>query len=65
MQSPWFLYLRDPERSIPAMDPSELTRFKTVKEITGYLMVQARHRNFVDLSYFSGLETINGRELDS
>ncbi len=55
---------RDPERNIPRMDPRELERFHTVKEITGFLVVQARHQNFRDFSYFSGLETIKGRELD-
>ena len=55
---------RDKERGIPAMDMREMERFRTVKEITGYLAVQARHQHFRNFSYFSNLEVINGREID-
>ena len=55
---------RDPERNILPMDMREMDRFRTVKEITGYLMVQARHQLFRNFSYFSSLEVISGREID-
>ena len=55
---------RDPERNITRMDMREMDRFRTVKEITGYLMVQARHQLFRNFSFFSSLEVISGREVD-
>lgn len=45
------------------MSPSRLNVFKTIREITGYLSVQANHSEFRDLSYFKNLRTIGGREL--
>ncbi|XP_035704636.1 epidermal growth factor receptor isoform X2 [Folsomia candida] len=44
------------------MAPSKLEIFSTLKEITGFLNVQATHPNFTSLSYFRNLEIIGGRE---
>ncbi|CAG0882099.1 unnamed protein product [Cyprideis torosa] len=48
---------------IPSMDPSALEVFSTLKEITGFLTIQATHPNFTDLSAFRSLQVIGGREL--
>lgn len=45
------------------MHPSRLDVFKTVKEITGFLNIQATHSDFKDLSYFKNLEIIGGRQM--
>ncbi len=45
----------------PAMDPERLEVFSTVKEITGYLNIQAHHERFTDLRAFRNLEIIGGR----
>jgi len=44
------------------MHPSRLEVFKTLREITGYLNIQASHQDFKNLSYFRKLETIGGRQ---
>ncbi|RXM99933.1 Epidermal growth factor receptor [Acipenser ruthenus] len=44
-----------------ALDPAELNVFKTVKEITGFLLVQDWPANLTDLSPFENLEIIRGR----
>ncbi|KAJ8272944.1 hypothetical protein GJAV_G00095330 [Gymnothorax javanicus] len=43
------------------MDPSKLDVLKTVKEISGYLLIQAWPRNMSSLSPFENLEIIRGR----
>jgi epidermal growth factor receptor len=45
------------------MHPDQLEVFSTVKEITGYLSIQAYHNQFTNLSYFRNLEVIGGRQL--
>ncbi|XP_077514213.1 epidermal growth factor receptor isoform X4 [Amblyomma americanum] len=45
------------------MDPSKLEVFSTLKEVTGYVNIQASHQNFTSLSYFRNLEVIGGRTL--
>lgn len=45
-----------------SMHPDRLSVFKTLKEITGFLNVQGSHKDFVNLSYFSNLEIIGGRQ---
>lgn len=45
------------------MDPSKLEVFSTLKEVTGYVNIQASHPNFTSLSYFRNLEVIGGRTL--
>ncbi|XP_072930769.1 epidermal growth factor receptor isoform X2 [Epargyreus clarus] len=45
------------------MDPNKLEVFSTVREVTGYLNVQAFHPNFTTLSYFRNLEVIGGRQV--
>uniref|UniRef100_UPI00358DDC9F epidermal growth factor receptor-like isoform X2 n=1 Tax=Myxine glutinosa TaxID=7769 RepID=UPI00358DDC9F len=49
--------------NIPPLDPAKISFFKTVKEITGYLMVQSWPANVTDLSVFENLVTIRGRSL--
>ncbi|XP_072858661.2 epidermal growth factor receptor-like [Pogona vitticeps] len=45
----------------PPLDPLKLNIFKTVKEITGFLLIQAWPKNFTDLYPFENLEVIRGR----
>lgn len=45
------------------MDPERLRVFSTLKEVTGYINIQAVHENFTNLSYFENLEVIGGRVL--
>lgn len=44
------------------MHPSRLEVFRTLREITGYLNIQASHTDFKNLSYFRNLKTIGGRQ---
>uniref|UniRef100_A0A4W6CT20 Receptor protein-tyrosine kinase n=1 Tax=Lates calcarifer TaxID=8187 RepID=A0A4W6CT20_LATCA len=52
---------RDAHYKIPPMDPSKLEYFRTVKEITGYLLIQSWPENLTSLSVFENLEIIRGR----
>uniref|UniRef100_A0A182WA18 receptor protein-tyrosine kinase n=1 Tax=Anopheles minimus TaxID=112268 RepID=A0A182WA18_9DIPT len=45
------------------MDPERLEVFSTVKEITGFINIQAHHENFTTLNYFRNLEVVGGRQL--
>ncbi|KAM6201250.1 epidermal growth factor receptor [Rhynchocyon petersi] len=45
----------------PPLDPRELDILKTVKEITGFLLIQAWPVNKTDLHAFENLEIIRGR----
>ncbi|XP_059470007.1 epidermal growth factor receptor isoform X2 [Neocloeon triangulifer] len=45
------------------MHPDRLEVFSTLKEITGYMNIQAFHESFTNLSYFRNLEYIGGRTL--
>ncbi|KAF4528940.1 hypothetical protein B566_EDAN017078 [Ephemera danica] len=45
------------------MHPDRLEVFSTLKEITGFLSIQAFNNDFNNLSYFRNLEFINGRTL--
>ncbi|XP_004839898.1 epidermal growth factor receptor isoform X1 [Heterocephalus glaber] len=45
----------------PPLDPKELDILKTVKEITGFLLIQAWPENRTDLHAFENLEIIRGR----
>ncbi|XP_020278883.1 epidermal growth factor receptor isoform X2 [Pseudomyrmex gracilis] len=45
------------------MHPDKLEVFKSLKEITGFLNIQAYHKDFRNLSYFRNLELIKGRTL--
>ncbi|XP_024291711.1 epidermal growth factor receptor isoform X1 [Oncorhynchus tshawytscha] len=45
----------------PKMDPARLEVFKTVREITGYLLIQNWPENMTSLSPFENLEIIRGR----
>ncbi|XP_043931644.1 receptor tyrosine-protein kinase erbB-4 isoform X2 [Protopterus annectens] len=55
----------DAYHGIKALDPEKLNVFRNVKEITGYLNIQAWPKNMTDFSVFSNLVTIGGRELYS
>uniref|UniRef100_A0A4W5QPX6 receptor protein-tyrosine kinase n=1 Tax=Hucho hucho TaxID=62062 RepID=A0A4W5QPX6_9TELE len=52
---------RDPFTKAPKMDPAKLDIFKTVREITGYLLIQNWPDNMASLSPFENLEIIRGR----
>lgn len=45
------------------MSPDRLEVFSTLKEVTGFINIQADHPHFKNLSYFRNLEVIGGREL--
>ncbi|KAJ8378162.1 hypothetical protein AAFF_G00245480 [Aldrovandia affinis] len=51
----------DPFTKTPSLDPAKLDIFKTVKEITGFLLIQAWPSNLTSLSPFENLEIIRGR----
>ncbi|KAM4534179.1 melanoma receptor tyrosine-protein kinase-like [Odontesthes bonariensis] len=51
----------DPHYKIPPMDPDMLRFFRTVKEITGYLLIASWPQNLTSLSAFENLEIIRGR----
>lgn len=45
------------------LHPSRLEVFSTLREVTGYINIQGDHPDFKNLSYFSNLEVIGGRQL--
>ncbi|KFM81599.1 Epidermal growth factor receptor, partial [Stegodyphus mimosarum] len=47
----------------PRMHPSRLEAFSSLKEVTGYVSIQALHPEFKNLSCFRNLEIIGGRQL--
>uniref|UniRef100_H3D7Q7 receptor protein-tyrosine kinase n=1 Tax=Tetraodon nigroviridis TaxID=99883 RepID=H3D7Q7_TETNG len=47
--------------NIPPMDPAKLEYFRTVKEITGFLLIQSWPENLTSLSAFENLHIIRGR----
>ncbi|XP_063768804.1 melanoma receptor tyrosine-protein kinase-like isoform X2 [Eleginops maclovinus] len=51
----------DAHYKIPPMDPDKLEYFRTVKEITGILLIQSWPENHSSLSVFENLERIRGR----
>ncbi|KAE8279576.1 Melanoma receptor tyrosine-protein kinase [Larimichthys crocea] len=51
----------DAHYKIPPMDPAKLEYFRTVKEITGFLLIQSWPENLTSLSVFENLEIIRGR----
>uniref|UniRef100_A0A7N6AFC5 Receptor protein-tyrosine kinase n=1 Tax=Anabas testudineus TaxID=64144 RepID=A0A7N6AFC5_ANATE len=51
----------DAHYKIPPMDPNKLEYFRTVKEITGFLLIQSWPENMTSLSVFENLEIIRGR----
>uniref|UniRef100_A0A3Q3X0G2 Receptor protein-tyrosine kinase n=1 Tax=Mola mola TaxID=94237 RepID=A0A3Q3X0G2_MOLML len=55
------LICRDPYTKTPKMNPAQLDVFKTVKEITGYLLIQTWPESLSSLSPFENLEIIRGR----
>lgn len=54
---------RDRHYEIDGIHPHNLSVLQHVKEISGYLLIQAGHAEFTDLSFLSSLETIHGRHL--
>uniref|UniRef100_A0A8C4WQQ7 receptor protein-tyrosine kinase n=1 Tax=Eptatretus burgeri TaxID=7764 RepID=A0A8C4WQQ7_EPTBU len=53
----------DEYMKIPPLDPEKLKVFRSMKEITGHLMIQAWPENLTDLSVFGNLTTVRGRAL--
>ncbi|XP_030623382.1 epidermal growth factor receptor [Chanos chanos] len=53
--------LGDKFTKTPKMDPYKLDNFKSVKEITGFLLIQAWPEHLNSLSPFQNLEIIRGR----
>ncbi|XP_066520621.1 receptor tyrosine-protein kinase erbB-3a [Hoplias malabaricus] len=53
----------DPYNNISALDPKKLKIFNTVREITDFLSIQSWPKEMKDLSVFSNLTTIQGRNL--
>ncbi|XP_078716744.1 receptor tyrosine-protein kinase erbB-4-like [Lampetra fluviatilis] len=53
----------DSYMKIPPLEPEKLNVFRSVKEVTGYLMIQAWPRNMTDFGVFENLTTIRGRVL--
>ncbi|XP_033991067.1 melanoma receptor tyrosine-protein kinase-like [Trematomus bernacchii] len=51
----------DAHYKIPPMDLAKLEYFRTVKEITGFLVIQSWPENWTSLSVFENLEIIRGR----
>lgn len=45
------------------LNPDRLEVFSTLREVTGYINIQADHEQFTNLSYFRNLEVIGGRQL--
>ncbi|MGH0120802.1 UNVERIFIED_CONTAM: hypothetical protein FKN15_065138 [Acipenser sinensis] len=54
-------FIGDKFTNTAALDPAKLNVFKTVKEITGFLLVQNWPLNLPDLSPFENVEIIRGR----
>uniref|UniRef100_A0A671Y6K6 Receptor protein-tyrosine kinase n=1 Tax=Sparus aurata TaxID=8175 RepID=A0A671Y6K6_SPAAU len=54
-------FIGDAHYKIPPMDPAKLEYFRTVKEITGFLLIQSWPENLTSLSVFENLQTIRGR----
>ncbi|XP_064409383.1 epidermal growth factor receptor isoform X2 [Latimeria chalumnae] len=54
-------FIGDNYTKTPPLDPAKLKFFKSVKEITGFLFLQAWPENASDLSVFENLEIIRGR----
>lgn len=50
-------------RHHPPMRPNKLEVFNTLREVTGFINIQANHSDFKDLSFFRNLDTIGGRQL--
>ncbi|KAG9508422.1 Epidermal growth factor receptor, partial [Fragariocoptes setiger] len=46
----------------PPMPPERLEVFNTLREITGFLNIQANHPGFKNLSFFRNLQYIGGRQ---
>uniref|UniRef100_S4RD75 receptor protein-tyrosine kinase n=1 Tax=Petromyzon marinus TaxID=7757 RepID=S4RD75_PETMA len=55
----------DDYMKIPPLDPDKLNVFRSIKEITGHLMIQAWPENMTDFAVFENLTTIRGRVLQS
>ncbi|KAL2097311.1 hypothetical protein ACEWY4_006518 [Coilia grayii] len=51
----------DKHTNTPKLDPAKLSIFESVKEITGYLLIQEWPENMTSLSPFKNLEVIRGR----
>ncbi|KAG7169351.1 Epidermal growth factor receptor-like, partial [Homarus americanus] len=50
-------------QKFPKMHPSKLEILSTLKEVTGFINIQATHPEFTNLSFLRNLEVIGGRDL--
>ncbi|VDI68897.1 epidermal growth factor receptor [Mytilus galloprovincialis] len=55
----------DTQYKTPGVTVDDLQVLKSIKEVTGYIMIQSNHTNFRNLSFLSNLEVIHGREVDA
>ena len=55
-----FCLSRDTYNHVPPMHPSRLSVLGSVREVRGYVMVQASHPDFTDLSFLGNLSVIQG-----
>ncbi|VDH91332.1 epidermal growth factor receptor, partial [Mytilus galloprovincialis] len=55
----------DTQYKTPGVTVLDLQVLKSIKEVTGYIMIQSNDTNFRNLSFLSNLEVIHGREVDA
>lgn len=65
LYSLYILFYRDTQYKIPGITVADLQILKSIKEVTGYIMIQSNDTNFRNLSFLSNLEVIHGREVDA
>ncbi|KPP76722.1 receptor tyrosine-protein kinase erbB-2-like [Scleropages formosus] len=53
----------DPVTNTSALEPTQLDVFQSLRELTGYLYIEAWPANWTDLGVFENLEVIRGRML--
>ncbi|KAG8572621.1 hypothetical protein GDO81_012108 [Engystomops pustulosus] len=56
-----FAAFGDPYTNTPKLDPDRLNILRSIREISGFFMIQWWPNNFTDLSIFENLEIIRGR----
>lgn len=55
------VFFSDATHNITGLTVDQLSVFESLQEITGYLMIQAQHEHFTNLSFLRNLVTIHGR----
>lgn len=58
------VFFSDAAHNLTGLTVDQLSVFENLHEITGYLMIQASHEHFTNLSFLRNLVTIHGRNLD-